>query len=425
MDVSNSRPKQLIENAMKSLGISIDMKSEVSIIKEIFIEMNIDDFETSDISMKNFINNALSKTQNLAPLLSQIQWGLEHKNPAVVDFIEVALEKNWLHPSPYIIKTVHVIYILEALTVAMCNNNDFFVEYVEHIRLKEKELGIDSNHVLKSFINTFPASLNFFGTAKAVSLDMAMVYFRVKRELGELPVNNENIDQLYRMKKISFLEHKLLLPICNKKHQCVCNDWLRINIYEAGITEFKHGFGDNALAAHVLSEDILKKCHRESFELTSVFPLGERSESYTSLSGEGAYFPVVALDEEWVSLYRTWNMAFILGELNDLHYLFPKLLIPSVLCCKDENFLGVRIVSLWLSINSALMLNFNQSEKVMGPKDRADMVFAWGEINKKYAEKLYSSSVSSDSDVLSESFKSRFSHPYRNLFSQIFRFISR
>ena len=71
------------------------------------------------------------------------------------------------------------------------------------------------------------------------------------------------------------------------------------------------------------------------------------------------------------------------------------------------------------------MLNFNQSEKVMGPKDRADMVFAWGEINKKYAEKLYSSSVSSDSDVLSESFKSRFSHPYRNLFSQIFRFVSR
>ncbi len=425
MDVSNSRPKQLIEDAMKALGISIDMNTEISIIKEIFIEMKIDDFETSDMPMSSFLNNALSKPQALAPLLSQIRWGLENKNPAVVDFIEVALARRWLHPSPYIIKTVHVIYILEAITLAMCNNNDFFVEYVEHIRLKEKEFGIDSNHIFKSFINTFPASLNFFGTAKAVSLDMAMVYFRVKRELGELPVNNENVDQLYRMKKISFLEHKLLLPICNKINQCVCNDWLRINIYEAGITEFNNGFSDNAMAAHVLSEDILKHCHRETFELTSVSPLGGSNESYTSLNGEGAYFPVVALDEQWVSLYRTWNMAFILGELNNLHYLFPKLLIPSVLCCKDENFLGVRIVSLWLSINSALMLNFNQSEKVMGPKNRKEMVLVWGEINKKYAEGLYSLNVNADSRVLTSGFENRFSHPYRNLFSQIFSFINR
>ncbi|MBL4799626.1 MAG: hypothetical protein JKY50_19665 [Oleispira sp.] len=425
MVLSNNRSKQLIDNAMASLGISIDMNTDISIIKEIFTEMNINDFETSDISMRSFLNNALSKPQNLAPLLSQIQWGLEHKNPAVVDFIEIALEKNWLHPSPYIIKTVHVIYILEALTVAMCNNNDFFVEYVKHIRLKERDLGIDSKHIFKSFINTFPASLNFFGTAKAVSLDMAMVYFRIKRELGEMPVNKEGVDNLYRMKKISFLEHKLLLPICNKINQCVCNDWLRINIYEAGITEFKNGFSDNAMAAHVLSEDILKHCHRETFELTSVFPLGERNESYTSLYGEGAYFPVVALDEKWVSLYRSWNMAFILGELNNLHYLFPKLLIPSVLCCKDENFLGVRIVSLWLSINSALMLNFNQPEKVIGPKNRAEMVLAWGEINKKYAEDLYSSSVNSDSIVLNNSFKKRFSKPYRNLFGQVYSFINR
>ncbi|MFT6190358.1 MAG: hypothetical protein ACJAZ6_002195 [Oleispira sp.] len=47
MDVSNSRPKQLIEDAIKSLGISIDMNTEISIIKEIFIEMNIDGFKTN------------------------------------------------------------------------------------------------------------------------------------------------------------------------------------------------------------------------------------------------------------------------------------------------------------------------------------------------------------------------------------------
>jgi hypothetical protein len=118
-------------------------------------------------------------------------------------------------------------------------------------------------------------------------------------------------------------------------------------------------------------------------------------------------------------------MAFILGELNNLHYLFPKLLIPSVLCSSSENFLGARIVSLWISINSALLLNFNRVDKLTAPDHRREMAAAWGEINRRYAEDLYKADVNSDPSGLSDGFQERFTRPYTKLAKQVMEFMKR
>jgi len=181
----------------------------------------------------------------------------------------------------------------------------------------------------------------------------------------------------------------------------------------------------NAMAAHVLAEDVLARCHRESFEARHIQPQGPTRNFYSALRGDDNYFPVVGLSEEWTSLYVTWNMAFILGELNNLHYLFPKLLIPSVLCANSENFLGARIVSLWISINSALFLHFNHVDKLTGPSHRREMAAAWGEINQRYAEDLYKTDVDTDAAALSDGFDQRFARPYANLTKQVLEFMKR
>ena len=424
MITNNFEPQNIVNDSIKAFGLSLEMETEVTIIRDIIHEMNIDDFQTSYLPMKTFFNEVISKPIALGPLLSRIRRGLVDRSPAVLEFADLALKKNWFTPSEYVLKSVHVAFILEAITVAMCNSRLFFSEYVDHVRMKEKEIGIDGSHIIRSFIKTFPASLNFFGSTKAMSLDIAMVYFRLKKELGNMPVTRQSIDKLYNAGKISFLEHKLLMPICDKD-LCICNEWLRINIYEAGVTEYKNGFKKNAMSAHTLSEDVLKSCHRESFEVRKVYPKGEIDSFYHSLGGNDNYFPVVSLREDWVNLYLTWNMAFILGELNNLHYLFPKLLIPSVLCSESENFLGARIISLWLSINNSLFLNFNNNKKFIGPKKRKEMAQAWGEINSKYAKSLFESHIDSDPDAFSKSFEKSFSRPYINLFKLILNFFRR
>jgi hypothetical protein len=416
--------ERVIDEAMAALGLSLDMTTDVSIVREIVDEMKLDDFQTSYPPMREFLDRIVAEPLDLGAMLAQVRWGLGANAPAVVEFLREALSKRWLSGSSHVDKSVHVAYILEAITAAMCNSPVFFDEYVEHVHSKETDIGIDHEHVFKSFLKMLPASLNFFGTAKAVSIDMAMVYFRVGRYLGGAAVNRESVDGLHAAGRISLLENKLVLPLCSKGH-CVCNDWLRINIYEAGITEYKNGFPVNAMSAHVLAEHVLAHCHRESFQLRHVEPQGltGTGDFYSSLAGDDNYFPVVDLSEDWKSLYLTWNMAFILGELDNLHYLFPKLLIPSVLCSNSEHFLGTRVVSLWVSINSALLLNFHPVEKVTGPAHRREMTAAWGEINRRYAEDLYRAEVNSDTSGLSDGFEERFERPYAKLAKLVVEFM--
>ena len=415
---------RIVADAMEALGLSDRMTTDPTVMTEVLAAMQLGDLRTAHPAMRDFFAELTTRPHDLGALFGQVRWGLVHRTPAVVEFLAEALEQGWLCASPHVHEAAHVAYVLEAVTAAMCNSPEFFEDYVAHVRGKERDIGIDHEHVVKSFFKMLPGSLNFFGTAKAVSLDMAMVYFRVGRYLAGQTVDREAVDALHAAGRISGLEQKLLLPVCAKGH-CVCNDWLRINIYEAGITEHKNGFSDNAMAAHILAEDVRRRCHRESFQLRHVEPRGPRRAFYDSLVGEGNYFPVVGLSDEWTSLYLTWNMAFILGELNNLHYLFPKLLIPSLLCANSDNFLGARIVSLWVSINTALLLNFHDAEKVKGPALRKEMAEAWGAINRRHAEALYRADVDGDIAALEEGFRDRFTRPYRKLGKQVVEFMKR
>lgn len=415
---------RVIDDSMVALSLSYDMTTDLSMMREVLGEMQVEDLRTSYPPMQDFLARIASQPVELGPMLAQVRWGLVTNGPAVVEFLREALSKGWLSGSPHVDKAVHAAYLLEAITAAMCNSPVFFDDYVEHVRSKQKEIGIDHEHVFKSFMRMLPSSLNFFGTAKALSIDMAMVYFRVGRLLGGAAVDEPSVQELYKAGRISLLERKLLLPLCGKG-RCVCNDWLRVNIYEAGITEYQNGFSMNAMAAHVLAEHVATHCHRESFLVRHVVPQGPLRDFYAALEEDDNYVPVVNLSEEWKSLYLTWNMAFILGELNNLHYLFPKLLIPSVLCSSSENFLGTRIVSLWVSINSALLLHFHGVDTLTAPAHRREMAQAWGEINQRYAGALYTSELNPDITGLSDSFDERFDRPYAKLAKLIMEFMKR
>ncbi len=415
---------RIVDEAMATLGLSYDMSTSPSMVREVLGEMRVEDLETSYPPMREFLDRVVAHPADLGAMLAQVRWGLVENAPAVVEFLEEALSKEWLRASREVDKAAHVAYVLEAITAAMCNSPVFFDDYVEHVRAEQKKIGIDHEHVFESFLRMLPSSLNFFGTAKAISLDMAMVYFRAGRFLHGAPVDEQSVGELYEAGRISLLERKLLLPLCGKG-RCVCNDWLRVNIYEAGITEYKNGFPPNAMAAHVLAEHVLAHCRPESFQPRHMEPEGPTRDFYASLAADDNYVPVVELTAEWKSLYLTWNMAFILGALNDLHFLFPKLLIPSVLCSKSEHFLGARITSLWVSINTALLLHFHGVDKQTGPEGRREMAAAWGKINQRYAEDLYEADVSPDADALKKSFDKRFARPYASLGKLVMEFMKR
>ena len=89
-------------------------------------------------------------------------------------------------------------------------------------------------------------------------------------------------------------------------------------------------------------------------------------------------------NDEWTDLYQTWNLAFVTGNLTDLHIIYPKLLIPSVINASSDDYLFHRALSLWPTANFVL---FNKSKGIesLAFAQQEELAQLWGQINVKYA----------------------------------------
>ena len=115
-------------------------------------------------------------------------------------------------------------------------------------------------------------------------------------------------------------------------------------------------------------------------------------------------------------------MAFVLGNLKNVDIIFPKLLIPSIINAEGDNFIGARIISLWMTINHDIFRHYEKTE-FLGPTNKTEMAIAWSKINKKYAFDLAKRETQEDSKTLMKNYNRFFLHPICNLLKLVKRFI--
>ncbi|WP_454785208.1 hypothetical protein [Legionella sp. WA2024007413] len=94
------------------------------------------------------------------------------------------------------------------------------------------------------------------------------------------------------------------------------------------------------------------------------------------------------LSKEWMYLYNSWNLLFVIRNLEDSKFLALKLLIPSVLNAMPMQYMETRVFVLYLMGN---LYHFNKLS--IFPNEarltHANVILKkWGEINKKYADLL-------------------------------------
>jgi hypothetical protein len=410
--------KEVIEKSFSLLGLSNNQMTNPTIINKVLKETRLNDFNTKNKIINKFLQESKTKPKKLDSMYRIIKKAILKKHPAIIEFLDLGNKKKWFKPSKKIIKAVHVAYILEAFTVTMCNDPDFFIEVQNHYKKKEEELGLNPQHPFRTFVNALKISPHFFDIAKPFSLDPFLVYFKLQRGLSKTQLQKEELKKLYGDEQINYIEYRLLSPI-KRNHSQHINELVRINIYEAGITEYKNGFRANALCAHTLCEDLKVNRPKTTFKRKIVIP--ENKNSFYKSYSKSSFFPIIETSQEWASLYTTWNMAFVLGNLDNLELILPKLFIPSLIDAKSENFLGVRFISLWLTINFAI---FRKSEKVeiFGPENKTEMTEAWSNINKKYSLIIAEKEIHEDSKIISKYYKRFFSHPFWNLFKLVRNF---
>mmetsp|Transcript_10061 Transcript_10061/g.16702 ORF Transcript_10061/g.16702 Transcript_10061/m.16702 type:complete len:309 (+) Transcript_10061:431-1357(+) len=223
----------------------------------------------------------------------------------------------------------------------MANDWEFMVEVEEHLLAKRESFGIPSDF-MASVIKLHEVTGKLFGPIKTKTMDWAVSEYHKIRERGDILASEIAANQ----------------------------KGLKFNILEAAINENLNGYTDNAMTGIALA----------IIPPDSVRLVGNNS------------FLEYELSQEWVSLYESWNLAFITGNLPYLHVLIPKLLIPAVIDAEPNDYIFNRALSLWVSINFFLYAQLIEEEDYAIP-NFGGMSQLWGEINNEFANALVSNEM--------------------------------
>ena len=352
------------DKVIKELAVE---KTNPQIIRNILIDMQLHDFDTTYQPMKTFLRN-LKKSQSLKPLINNIKKGMS-KHSTIIEFAKKAFERNWIKKSKHIEEAIHVAYVYEALTAGMLNSNLFMKEVIEHILYKRREYGLNTHSSFNVFRKIWWITGSLFDALKTISIDSAIKYYQIKR-------TSKKIKDAYKNKEITFFEYFLFLNE-NTKDQL----GFRINVYEAALSEYLKGFKSNAYVGFAINKKSKRNPCVQNWKSGNVFPENGTGSFYKSLIGPNRY-QRVPFDQDFVSLYNSWNLAFVIGNLNDLQYFIPKLIIPSVIDVKPETYLAARVISLWLSASTFIFRRLNNKKEVKC-SHKKEMANFFGEINKK------------------------------------------
>ena len=139
----SNQNEALLDKAMSMLGLSMDMKTNPDTICSVLKGMKLNDFQPSLEPMQKFLEAAKTESQPLRPMFNAIRQGIMEDHPAIMEFIQKVVDESWFSKSESIYTSVHIAYILEALTTSAANNNQFLEEIQDHFLNKRAEYGIE------------------------------------------------------------------------------------------------------------------------------------------------------------------------------------------------------------------------------------------------------------------------------------------
>jgi hypothetical protein len=295
-------PQVCMDDVLKRLGIDLGTKTDPALLASILREdMLLDDFAPA----RALLAASLAEPVPLRPMLERARAAIVSRQPAMRDFLCAALERDLIptvsdEKSRAIInRSLHHAFLLDALTEEIVDNPSFMVAIQAHLLEKRAAFGIRGDLVgaLEDFKRLYGGRM--FEPTKFVSADLRYTAAAVIRQRGS--ITEEEIKNLQGSQKLSILE--------------------------AAVTEGAAGFGDNALAGAALAAIPPRTITLDPDTTAFEFDVSPR----------------------WTSLFESWHLAFITGNVTHLQIGYPLLFIPSVIGADSQDFLFHRHSALWLT----------------------------------------------------------------------------
>lgn len=331
------KEKNCLSDFVAYLTIDPAASTDLGLMKDLYENQ----FYLKGSPKEEIFSTLLTKSEPIKPVLEQIQNAILEKHPAIGRFLCTAIAEGILptvtpNGSKIVRRTVHHIILLDRLIQEMVNHPQYAIDLDAFYHRRRREFGV-SDDLIASTIKIFHATGSIFEVAKQKSVDIAL-------------------EQNLKLRAKNVIEPEDLL---------IKNLSLKLNIGEARATDLFHRFSDNAEVATKLMDEPVK----------SIKIVGENRAIEQNFK------------KGWAPLYETWNLAFITGNLSDLNVLYPKLLIPTVIGAKEDDYLFRRVLALWVSINLYLFDRYSEKPRIEMP-NATDLALLWGSINLSYANEL-------------------------------------
>ena len=334
------KERQCVRKTMSLLGIHKMLVSDPILMQDVFEgTMHLGDFKRA----RRLVGASLFEPVSFAPMVRKIRRGIFKQHPELRAFLCQALDQGLIEKvgkkgRQQVKRALHHTYLLEILTVEMAKNTDFMVEMTDYLLRVRESYGIEREFIPS--VNTlYKASNDIFLAIKTKTMDWVFTeYDRIRSRGYFLPA-----EEAARKAGLNF------------------------NILEAAIAESTHqnSYRDNAIAGVALMVN---------------------PPSRVRVTSPDSFIEYVNT-KKWNSLYHSWNLAFMTGNVSHLHILYPKLFIPSVVNAKPHDYLFNRALALWVSINFHLFAKIN-NEADDGIPNKEKLTKLWGKVNLGFGEKL-------------------------------------
>jgi hypothetical protein len=329
-----------VDAVLERLGIDLEMKTDPALLASILREdMFLDDFAPA----RALLAESLAAPVPLRPMLERTRAAIVSQQPAIQDFLCAALERDLIptvsdeKSRAIIVRSVHHAFLLDALTEEIVDNLSFMTAIQTHLLEKRAAFGIRGDVVgaLEDFKRIYGGRM--FEPTKSVSAELRYSAGAMIRQRGS--ITEEEI----------------------KNAQAV----LKLNILEAAVTENAAGFGDNALVGAALAAIPPKTITLDPETTAFEFEVSRR----------------------WASLFESWNLAFVTGNVTHLQIVYPLLFAPSVIGAGSQDFPFHRSSALWLTtfFHQFAMLNRKPDAPIPNKQALARLL---GQINLPYGEAI-------------------------------------
>lgn len=329
-----------VNKAFLQLGIKENYMSRPELMKSILEdEMYLGDFEPFVQAIEPFLNNQIS----FDPMIREIKKAITDQHPAIVSFLCEAVSDGMFEDTQDLYyrveRVLHHSFLLNELVKEMASL-DFTLKLKDYFEDLKSQNGVRSSF-FGELIDVFKTTHSLFQTAKLVTVD--------KKTIAQ------------------YIDFRKRMDLTSEDLKAK-NRGLRLNILEARQADIFRGFKDNAAVASVLKDSPIKE----------IFVFGDKENNIV----------IQKFAPGWHSLYQTWNLAFVTGNLDDLDVIYPKLLIPEVINAHPDLYLYKRGIALWVTTNIVLLRRLKGIEPLPVSPKMKKIAKAWGSINRVFAEQF-------------------------------------